>query len=104
VPRTFVAVNRQGRLTLPADIRRHLGIGEGSQLEVRVQDRSRRDMCSSSPRRICFEASTQSDLAMHRPRLGRRGRVSWTRMNIIPSLVVSRPPTYVAAMRSRKTC
>jgi AbrB family looped-hinge helix DNA binding protein len=40
VPRTFVAVNRQGRLTLPADVRRHLGIGEGSQLEVRVQDRS----------------------------------------------------------------
>lgn len=39
MPRTFVAVNRQGRLTLPADVRRHLGIGEGSQLEVRVQDR-----------------------------------------------------------------
>ena len=38
--RTLVAVNRQGRLTLPADVRRHLGIGEGSQLEVRVQDRS----------------------------------------------------------------
>lgn len=33
-------MNRQGRLTLPADVRRHLGIGEGSQLEVRVQDRT----------------------------------------------------------------
>jgi AbrB family looped-hinge helix DNA binding protein len=40
MPRTLVAVNRQGRLTLPADVRRQLGIGEGSQLEVRVQDRS----------------------------------------------------------------
>jgi AbrB family looped-hinge helix DNA binding protein len=40
MPRTLVAVNRQGRLTLPADVRRRLGIGEGSQLEVRVQDRS----------------------------------------------------------------
>ena len=38
--RTLVAVNRQGRLTLPADVRRHFGLGEGSQLEVRVQDRS----------------------------------------------------------------
>jgi AbrB family looped-hinge helix DNA binding protein len=38
--RTLVAVNRQGRLTLPAEVRRLLGIGEGSQLEVRVQDRS----------------------------------------------------------------
>lgn len=38
--RTLVAVNRQGRLTLPADVRRLLGIGEGSQLEVRVLDRS----------------------------------------------------------------
>jgi AbrB family looped-hinge helix DNA binding protein len=36
----LVAVNRQGRLTLPADVRRHLGISEGSQLEVRVQHRS----------------------------------------------------------------
>lgn len=35
-----MAVNRQGRLTLPADVRRHFGIGEGTQLEVRVQDRS----------------------------------------------------------------
>lgn len=34
--RRLVAVNRQGRLTLPVDVRRKLGIGEGSQLEVRV--------------------------------------------------------------------
>lgn len=38
--RTLVAVNRQGRLTLPAEVRRRFGIGEGSQLEIRVQDRS----------------------------------------------------------------
>jgi AbrB family looped-hinge helix DNA binding protein len=27
-------VNKQGRLTLPSDVRRRLGIGAGSQLEV----------------------------------------------------------------------
>ena len=37
--RTIVAVNKQGRLTLPVDVRRELGIGEGSQLEVRVENR-----------------------------------------------------------------
>jgi AbrB family looped-hinge helix DNA binding protein len=36
VARSIVAVNRQGRLTLPVEIRRRLGIGEGAQLEVRV--------------------------------------------------------------------
>ena len=34
--RSIVAVNRQGRLTLPVGIRRRLGIGDGAQLEVRV--------------------------------------------------------------------
>jgi AbrB family looped-hinge helix DNA binding protein len=36
--RTLVAVNHQGRLTLPAAVRRQLGIGEGAQLEVSVKD------------------------------------------------------------------
>jgi len=36
--RTLVAVNDQGRLTLPAAVRRQLGIGGGTQLEVSVQD------------------------------------------------------------------
>ena len=36
MPRTLIAVNEQGRVTLPADIRRRLGIGTGSQLEVKV--------------------------------------------------------------------
>jgi AbrB family looped-hinge helix DNA binding protein len=31
-------VNEQGRVTLPADIRRRLGINNGSQLEVKVVD------------------------------------------------------------------
>lgn len=34
--RTLVAVNSQGRLTLPVDVRRRLGIDEGTQLEVSV--------------------------------------------------------------------
>src|SRR5919198_5484886 len=34
--RRLVAVNKQGRLTLPVDVRRRLGIGEGTQLEVSV--------------------------------------------------------------------
>jgi AbrB family looped-hinge helix DNA binding protein len=36
--RTLVAVNHQGRLTLPAAVRRQLGIGDGTQLEVSVKD------------------------------------------------------------------
>ena len=38
--RSIVAVNKQGRLTLPVDVRRKLGIGEGTQLEVNVEDSS----------------------------------------------------------------
>jgi len=38
VTRTLVAVNAQGRVTLPADVRRKLRIGEGSQLEVAVEN------------------------------------------------------------------
>lgn len=34
----MVAVNAQGRLTLPADVRRKLGLREGSQLEVALDD------------------------------------------------------------------
>jgi AbrB family looped-hinge helix DNA binding protein len=36
MPRTLIAVNEQGRLTLPAEIRCRLGIHTGSQLEVTV--------------------------------------------------------------------
>ncbi len=36
--RTLVAVNKQGRVTLPVEIRRRLRIGEGTQLEVKVAD------------------------------------------------------------------
>jgi AbrB family looped-hinge helix DNA binding protein len=35
--RSLVAVNAQGRITLPADARRELGLGDGSQLEVSVE-------------------------------------------------------------------
>ena len=36
--RTLVAVNKQGRVTLPVDVRRHLGITEATQLEVKVEN------------------------------------------------------------------
>ena len=36
--RTTVAVNAQGRITLPADARRSLGLTDGAQLDVRVED------------------------------------------------------------------
>jgi AbrB family looped-hinge helix DNA binding protein len=36
--RTTVAVNAQGRITLPADARRSLGLTEGTQLDVRIED------------------------------------------------------------------
>jgi len=38
VGRRTVAVNAQGRVTLPAAARRQLGLGEGAQLEVRVEE------------------------------------------------------------------
>ena len=38
MPRTLIALNERGRLTLPAEIRRRLGIRTGSQLEVKVVD------------------------------------------------------------------
>ena len=36
--RTTVAVNAQGRITLPADARRSLGLKDGTQLEVRIEE------------------------------------------------------------------
>ena len=36
--RTTVAVNAQGRITLPAEARRSLGLSDGAQLEVRVEE------------------------------------------------------------------
>ena len=36
--RSVVAVNRQGRITLPVDVRRRLSITEGTQLEVKVEN------------------------------------------------------------------
>ena len=33
----MVAVNPQGRITLPVHVRRQLGLSEGTQLEVRVE-------------------------------------------------------------------
>ena len=38
MPRTVVAMNDQGRITLPAQIRRALGLHQGSQLDVKVTD------------------------------------------------------------------
>jgi AbrB family looped-hinge helix DNA binding protein len=38
VGRSLVAVNAQGRITLPADARRRLGLEDGSRLEVSVED------------------------------------------------------------------
>ena len=38
MPRSVVAVNAQGRVTLPADVRRKLGISDGDQLEVKLED------------------------------------------------------------------
>src|SRR5438128_5547240 len=35
--RTVVAVDRQGRITLPVDVRRRLRIGEGTQLELKTE-------------------------------------------------------------------
>jgi len=33
-----VTVNKQGRVTLPAGVRKELGIGDGSKLHVKVDD------------------------------------------------------------------
>lgn len=36
--RSTVAVNAQGRITLPVDARRRLGLAAGAELEVRVEE------------------------------------------------------------------
>lgn len=36
--RTTVGVNAQGRITLPAAVRRSLGLADGAQLEVRIEE------------------------------------------------------------------
>jgi len=38
--RSVVAMNKQGRVTLPASARRQLGLTDGAQLEVAVDDSS----------------------------------------------------------------
>lgn len=38
MPRTLIAVNAQGRVTLPAEIRRELNLTDGSRLEVSLHD------------------------------------------------------------------
>ena len=38
VARALVAINRQGRVTLPVEVRRRLRLTEGDQLEVGVED------------------------------------------------------------------
>lgn len=38
--RTLVAISAQGRVTLPADVRRKLALGEGDRLEIAVEDDS----------------------------------------------------------------
>src|SRR5438445_12848261 len=45
--RTVVAVDRQGRITLPVDVRRRLGIGEGTQLELKIESNTIR-LCRAS--------------------------------------------------------
>jgi AbrB family looped-hinge helix DNA binding protein len=37
MPKSFVAVNARGRITLPADVRRQLHLAEGDRLEVAVK-------------------------------------------------------------------
>ena len=46
--RSLVAVNAQGRVTLPADVRRQLRLSEGDRLEVSIED----DRITLRPARI----------------------------------------------------
>lgn len=46
--RTLVAINAQGRVTIPAGVRRKLGLGEGDRLEVAVAE----DRITLRPARI----------------------------------------------------
>lgn len=78
----MVAVNAQGRVTLPAEIRRKLHLGEGDQLEVAVED----DRITLKPARVVIAedawAYTAENLAGIRRALddireGRVYRLSW---------------------------
>lgn len=82
MPRTVVAMNAQGRVTLPAEVRRKLHLGEGDRLEVAVED----DRITLKPARVVIAedawAYTAENLAGIRNALddireGRVYRLSW---------------------------
>ena len=79
-------MNAQGRVTLPAHIRRKLGIGDGDQLEVKLED----DHITLRPARVVVAedawAYTTENLAGIRRALddikeGRVYRLSWQELD-----------------------
>jgi AbrB family looped-hinge helix DNA binding protein len=77
MPRTLVTVNAQGRVTLPAEVRKKLHLAEGDRLEVAVED----DRITLRPTRVIIAedawAYTAEHLALIRRALddSREGRV-----------------------------
>jgi len=104
--RTLVAVNAQGRVTLPADVRRKLRLGDGSQLEVAIED----DHITLRPARVVPAedawAYTAENLAGIRRALedvkaGRVYRLSWKVLNEI--VETGKLPQRFRRARKRKT-
>ena len=98
VVRSVVAMNKQGRVTLPASARRQLGLTDGAQLEVAVDDSS----ITLRPAKVVLAedawAHTPENLAGIRralddARAGRVYRLSWDDLErAIRSGVRPRPP------------
>ena len=100
MPRTTVALNAQGRLTLPADVRRKLGLREGSQLEVAIDD----DKITLRPARVVVAedawAYTADHLESVRRALAdiREGRV----YRLSEAQLLRRPVVHVGRRATRK--
>ncbi len=86
MPRSVVAVNAQGRVTLPADVRRKLGISDGDQLEVKLED----DHITLRPARVVVaedawaytaESLTGIRRALDDIKEGRVYRLSWQELD-----------------------
>lgn len=104
--RRLVAVNAQGRVTLPADVRRKLHLGDGSQLEVAIED----DRITLRPAHVIPAedawAYTPENLAGIRRALedvkaGRVYRLSWKDLNEI--VETGKLPRGMRRVRKRKT-
>lgn len=104
--RTLVAVNAQGRVTLPAAVRRKLHITDGSQLEVAVEnDRIMLRPAQVIPAEDAWAYTPEHRAAVRRAledvKAGRVFRLSWKELERIVD--TGELPARVQQARKRKS-